>query len=280
MENKKLQINEIIKNNPLLSAREIGKLVGLHRSTVNRYINSLGIHRDRETLRKNNNTKRGFEIEISDNAEQIILGSILGDGMISKWHRSTNSKKNLNSNLVIQHTEPQKEYIFYKKELLEKNGIRCQSIKILPGEIIKEKYKSVINGIELKANSRYTLCTRRAVSFNKYRDLFYKSSKYVNRYIYKLKALGLAIWFMDDGSSNNGRYFLHTDYFDLKSILLLQNVLKHNFNIYSSINKHSINKHGDNKYTLYIKAKSRNLFTSIISPYICNSMKYKLIQRL
>lgn len=51
-------------------------------------------------------------------------------------------------------------------------------------------------------------------------------------------------------------------------------MLQHNFNIYSSINKRS-----DNQYILYIKAKSRKLFTSIISPYVCNSMKYKLIQR-
>ena len=275
MESKKSQIKKIIEESPLLSAREIGKLVGLHRCTVNKYINELGIHRDRETIRKSNNTKRSFEIEITSIAEQVILGSILGDGMITKWKRFEDSKKNLNSNLVIQHTEPQKDYIFYKKKLLEENGIRCQSIKVLPGEIIKEKYNSVINGVELKANSRYILCTRRAISFNKYRDMFYKSSKYVNRYIYKLGALGLAIWFMDDGSSNNSRYFLHTNCFNKNSINLLQNMLKHNFNIYSSVNKRR-----DNQYILYIKAKSRELFTSIISPYICDSMKYKLIQRL
>ena len=275
MDNKKLQIKEIISKFPLLSAREIGKLVGLHRCTINKYIKELGISRDREIIRKNNNTKRGFEIEITATAEQIILGSILGDGMISKWKRSEDSKKNLNSHLVIQHTEPQKDYIFYKKKLLEENGIKCQTIKVLSGDIINKKYKSVINGVELKANSRYTLCTRRCVSFNKYRDMFYKSSKYINKYIYKLKALGLAIWFMDDGSSNNNRYFLHTNCFNKTSINLLQTVLKHNFNICSSVNKH-----GNNQYILYIKAESRELFTSIISPYICNSMKYKLLQRI
>lgn len=275
MENKKLQIKEIIKKNPLLSAREIGKLVGLHRCTVNWYIRSLGIYRDRETIRRSNNTKRSFEITISDNAEQIILGSILGDGMISKWNRNKDSKKNLNSHLVIQHTEPQKEYIFYKKKLLEENGIRCQSIKVLSGKVIEQKYKSVINGIELKSSSRYTLCTRRAITFNKYRDLFYNPTKYVNRYIYKLKALGLAIWFMDDGSSSNNRYFLYTNCFDKKSIILLQSMLKHNFNIITSVNKGK-----NNQYILYIKAESRELFTSIITPYICDSMRYKLIQRL
>lgn len=269
---KREQVKKVIEEFPLLSAREIGKIVKLHRCTVNNYLHKLGIYRDRETVRKNNNTKRSFEIIISENAEQIILGSILGDGMISKWVRYKNSKKNLNSHLVIQHTEPQKEYIFYKKELLERSGIKCQSIKVLDGNIIRQKYPSYINGIELRANSRYTLCTRRAISINKYRDMFYKKNKYVNRYIYKLKPLGLAIWFMDDGSSNNNRYFLHTNCFNLKSLKLLQKVLKHNFNIDTTLNKHR-----EGQYIIYIKASSRDLFTSIIKPYICKSMEYKLI---
>lgn len=105
--------------------------------------------------------------------------------------------------------------------------------------------------------------------------MFYKKKKYINRYVYKLKSLGLAIWFMDDGSSNNNRYFLHTNCFDLNSIHLLQKVLLHNFNIETTINEKR-----KSQYILYVKAKSRELFTSIISPYICDSMKYKLIQRL
>jgi hypothetical protein len=104
--------------------------------------------------------------------------------------------------------------------------------------------------------------------------MFYKDKKFIGKYIYKLKALGLAIWFMDDGSYNNNRYFLHTNCFDIKSLHLLQKVLKHNFNINTSLNKCR-----EGQYTIYIKAVSRQIFTDLISPYICESMKYK-IQRL
>ena len=141
------------------------------------------------------------------------------------------------------------------------------------GEIIEQKYPSIINNRVVKANTRYILCTRRAITLNKYRDMFYKDKKYINRYVYKLKALGLAIWFMDDGSSNNNRYFLHTNCFDIKSLLLLQKMLNHNFNI-----KTTLNKCREGQYIIYIKAESRELFTTIISPYICDSMKYKLIR--
>lgn len=271
--NKEEQIKLIIGKNPLLSAREIGKKLNLSRQTVIYYLHKLNIYRDRELIRKNNNTKRSFEIPISENAEQIILGSILGDGMITKWKRYDNSKKNLNSNLVIQHTEPQKQYIYYKKLLLENNGIKCCNIRVLNGEIIEQQYPSIINNRVVKANTRYTLCTRRAITLNKYRDMFYKDKKYINRYVYKLKALGLAIWFMDDGSSNNNRYFLYTNCFDIKSLLLLQKMLNHNFNI-----KTTLNKCREGQYIIYIKSESRELFTTIISPYICDSMKYKLIR--
>lgn len=125
------QIKRIIEANPMLSSSEIGKLVSLHRATVIWYLHKLNIYRDKETIRKCNNTRRGFEIEISENAEQVILGSILGDGMISKHKREENSSKNLNSRLVIQHTEPQKDYIEYKKNLLESFGLKCCEIKIL-----------------------------------------------------------------------------------------------------------------------------------------------------
>lgn len=52
------QILEILKKNPTLSNREIGKIVGKARSTVQYYLNKLGIHRDRKTQQKLNNTCR------------------------------------------------------------------------------------------------------------------------------------------------------------------------------------------------------------------------------
>lgn len=269
---KKIElIKQILDQNPMYSAREIGKIVGLSRQTVNWYIKKLGIFRDRELLRKNNNTKRSFSINISNTAEQIILGSILGDGMITKWKRCQNSKLNLNSALVIQHTEPQLEYLLYKKKLLENNGIKCSKISKLNKEVIEQKYSSSINGKKLKANTRYTLRTRKNISFNIYRNLFYKDIKYINKYIYKLKDLGLAIWYMDDGYKHDNTYYLCTDCFSYKDLQLLQKVLYHNFNIETIIDK---------RKRIRIRSKSSNIFTNIIEKFVCDSMKYKINRRL
>lgn len=262
------KILEIVTENPTLSAREIGKQVGLHRVTVNWHLRKLGIPRNRLLLQSCNNTKRSYNINISENAEQIILGSILGDGYISKWRRDSNSHLNLNSALKIIHTSPQKEYLIYLKELLEKEGIKCQKILVVDKNTIKNKYKTSINGRELTTiNDSYRLSTRRAITFNKYRDMFYKKVKYINRYIYKLKPLGLAIWYMDDGYKHDKTYYFCTDCFSIKDIKLLQNVLKHNFNLDTTI---------DSKNRIRIRTSSAKQFKELVLPYIHKNMLYKL----
>ena len=52
------KILEILKKNPFLSNREIGKILGKHRSTIQWYLNKLGIHRNRKDQQKLNNTSR------------------------------------------------------------------------------------------------------------------------------------------------------------------------------------------------------------------------------
>ena len=259
-------ILEILKTNPNLSNREIGKKIGRSRSTVQYYLNKLDIHRDRKVMQKLNNTCRRKCIEINNTAEQIILGSILEDGYIAKYRNPINSKEVLNSYLSIVHGVKQLDYLKYKKDLLEKEGIKCT---IKSRKCTKTHY---IKGLEVKENGSFELKTLRNFSFNKYRDLFYKNKKYINRYVYKLNALGLAIWFMDDSTySKKGSIYLYTNNFSIKDDILLLKMLKHNFNIEGSLHKTS-----NIGRCIYIKAKSRKLFLDIIRPYICENMKYKI----
>ena len=119
----KEKIIEILNENPNLSAREIGKQLGKARSTINAAIKKLGIPRDRAELQKINNTQRSFDMEISHELNQLILGSLLGDGSMSKNSRYENSKLNLNSRLMITHSLVQKDYALYKANLLKKFGL-------------------------------------------------------------------------------------------------------------------------------------------------------------
>lgn len=259
-------ILRVFETNPYLSNREIGKIVGISRSTVQYYLNKLGIHRDRKLMQRLNNTNREKRIKITYNAEQILLGSVLGDGYLSPNRHPENTKLILNSELRIAHGESQKEYIEYKKELLEREGIRC-SLTIFPSS----NRVHYIKGIPVIDGPSYRLKTQRNVAFNFYRDLFYKPHKKLNRYFYKLNALGLAIWFMDDGYKHGNGYVLCTNCFTLKEVSLLRDILKHNFNLDTTCFKSNLGAP-----LIYIKASSKNSFLELVSSYICESMKYKL----
>lgn len=259
------KILEILKTNPTLSNREIGKLLNVHKSTIQYYMNKLNIHRDRKLQQKLNNTCREKKLAISNNAEQIILGSILGDGYMSPNRHPVNTHLTLNSELRIKHGKVQEEYVKYKKDLLEKEGIKCH-LAFLDNRPIH-----YINGIEVKENGTYHLKTQRNVSFNFYRDLFYRPNKKLCKYLYKINALGLAIWFMDDGYKNGRGFKFATDGFTWKEVMFLQKLVKHNFDLDTTIQKTRLGYP-----SLYIRTSCREKFIKLVSPYICDSMKYKL----
>lgn len=261
------RILEILKENPTLSNREIGKIVGKTRGTIQYYMNKLNIHRDRKTQQKLNNTCREKSISITQKAEQIILGSILGDGYMSPNRHPKDTHLTLNSELRISHGIKQKEYAEYKRHLLEMEGIRCTL-----NYIDKSKNpKHYIKGIEVRSDGVYYLKTQRNVSFNYYRDMFYRPNKKLCRYLYKLNALGLAIWFMDDGFKNGRGWVLCTDCFTVKEVQLLRSILKHNFDLDTTFRKSTLGNP-----QIYIRTSCREKFLNLVSPYVCECMHYKL----
>lgn len=262
----KEQVYLIIKDNENLSGLEVSKILNIARSTANQYIKKLGFIRDREKLRKLNNTNRSFKINISSSLNQIFLGSILGDGYISINQRVINSKLNLNSQLVIKHGIKQEEYVLYKRDLLLKENIKVRL------SYIKPKIKShTIKERVIKDNGAVEISTQKNIVFNKYRNNFYYNNiKIIHSTIYELEALGLAIWYMDDGTKHISSYYLHTECFTLEEHYILIDMLLRNFNIKAKAHKVT------NKYFLYITVGSKNRFTELIKPFICESMKYKL----
>lgn len=263
----KERILEILKESPTLSNREIGKIVGLSRSAVQYYMKKLNIHRDRKAQQKLNNTSREKVLRISPNAEQIILGSILGDGYMSPNRHPANTKLTLNSELRITHGVKQEGYIKYKMNLLEKEGIKCHLDFINGGKIAPH----FIKGILVKENGTFHMKTQRNVAFNFYRNLFYRPNKKLCRYLYKIKPLALAIWFMDDGFKNGRSWNLATNGFSWKEVQFLQQVLKHNFNLDTNIHKSNLGHP-----IIYIRTSCREKFLELVSPYVCKTMRYKL----
>lgn len=198
-------------------------------------------------------------IVISDRANQIILGSLLGDGSIIR--------KNTNCIFTVRHSLIQKNYILYKYNLLT-------------GENLDIKYSerntsygcSNINGRVIKDNGYCEIKTKTNQVFNKYRDEWYIPNKEVPDSIYELNALGLSIWYMDDGAVHfpTGAYF-STNGFSHISQLKLQDMMLKNFGLHVNIHKNKNNE------VLYLIQKDYSKFISIVKEFICSEMNYKVI---
>jgi hypothetical protein len=197
-------------------------------------------------------------INITDNMHQIILGSLLGDGSIIR--------KRTNCTLTMVHSIVQQEYILYKKKLLEKEGLRIKY-----SEVHKD-YNHTIDGRKIKFNGQCRLVSQVNIALNKYRDDWYIPKKQVPNSIIELKPLGLAIWYMDDGTLHypTGIY-LSTNGFNHESQIKLVQMLENNFDITAKIHKNK------DKEILYIVQKDKQKFIDIIKPYVCPSMNYKII---
>ena len=79
--------------------------------------------------------------------------------------------------------------------------------------------------------------------------------------------VSLAFMYMDDGYKTQCSYGIATNCFTIEELNKFRIFLLEKFNLETSIHKGN---------RLYILAKSAKRFTELISPYICNCMKYKL----
>ena len=109
----------------------------------------------------------------------ICLFETLGDGCLLK-----------EGILQIAHSEHQKEYLLWKKNLLEENGI--QTLKLF-------EYEHTSFGGTRKY---YRFRTRVYDFIKKYRQIMYNPTKNITfkSILRRLTPLGLAIWYMDDGT--------------------------------------------------------------------------------
>ena len=196
-------------------------------------------------------------LDITPNAEQIIIGSLLGDGAVVR--------KRTNCVFTFNHSLLQHQYAFYKVNILQKEGIYMRY------EEMPSCYRQgCIEGRLIKDNGYARGISEVNVAFNRFKDEWYTPTKEVPDSIKNLSPLGLAIWYMDDGANHypTGLY-LSTNGFNHESQLKLVQMLKNNFDIIAHIHKNK------DKEILFIVQKDKHKFLDIIRPYVCESMKYK-----
>lgn len=190
-------------------------------------------------------------IPLTDIEFQVILGTVLGDTHLYKKYTHGDCTGTCN------HSLEQEELIFAKYNYLKNISQEPRLVDKYDGRLQNPNYQQWYWYIN--ANP----------ALNGIYDMFYKDNiKYINKELFeKIEPLGLAIWYMDDGSKTESGYKLCTNSFLDNDLSILQGVLLFKFNINTS-------KHSDR--TLYIMSDSTLAFKKLVEPYIVDSMKYKL----
>lgn len=190
--------------------------------------------------------------------EQLIIGSMLGDGYLTKISHGAK-----NSRLSIAHSINQKLYANWKHDILSSYNL---GNKLCYNKIINSRYK---NGFI----EEYRFKSKADPIFTYVRNLFYPDDKKILNldYISKINELGLAIWILDDAHKAPYGYQINTQSFSIQEIEFLRDLLLSKFNIKTTYQKF------DN--IIYIRSSSVNQLDDLIKPYVIPSMEYKLFNR-
>ena len=210
-------------------------------------------------LRYKNNT-----IPLSYDQEQVILGSLLGDAALC--HKDTDREKD-QYYFEVGHCLKQKDYLVYTAGVLGSNvtsSIQSSEDSFSTGKEYFHTY--YYNKYELK--KIYAICNRDGIKT--------VSKEWLNR----LDPFGVAIWFMDDGSSyanKNGSVEVRfaTNSFGKDEQELLRDKLL-SFGIETTLHK----THGGTGLNIAVRQKSVNKFMDLVEPYIVDCMRYKVKRKL
>lgn len=226
-----------------LSYEEIQKKFGCGKTTVKRALKENNAH-------IKNPKQRILYIDFTEDEFQVLYGTLLGDATLD------NRSKNVKGSFT--HCKEQAELVAYKQYYLSRftNPVKT---------LIKKDYR-------YNPPKEYLNCycyIKASTALNAlYPKVYQNKIKYVDKdLLYRLNGLGLAIWYMDDGSRDDYGYILCTDSFSDSDLQLIQAFFKEKFDINTSIRKNK---------EIYIKADSKQKFRDLVEPYMIESMMYKL----
>jgi len=189
--------------------------------------------------------------QLNEKQKDLIIGSMLGDGHIDK--RETQPI------FIVVHAEDQKDYLYYKYELLKDF---CN----IPPTKQKAGY-SPFNGKLYWCQATYRTCTRIQDCLLDYRG---KSYTYL---LNMINEFSFSIWMLDDGYRSRSNWELCVAEYMQEDIDLALNIFKNRFNINAKQKK-------DKRYVQFDAVSSRKIDEIILRniPNELDIIKSKIIE--
>jgi len=193
--------------------------------------------------------------------KQLIIGSLLGDGYL----HITKDKNSISTYLVLEHGIKQLDYLLWKGIQLERLDAKFY-----------QYYK--YNNVKHRVTTRNQVRTKSLFIIGWLKNIFYKETpegsikKYINPEILKhLDAPGIAIWFMDDGTTYASGGSIATQSFSVEDNEMLCEFFKNKFKIEPHINF-------DTKNMPFLKFNTIEFkkLCDLIRPYMFYQLLYKI----
>lgn len=181
-------------------------------------------------------------VQLTERQQQIVIGSLLGDGHLVHTTRGYALRMN--------HGIQQRAYVNWKYEEL----------------------KNLTNSAPQTYQRSYYFRTVSHPYFDFLRTQFYqKSQKVVPAQLAQwMGPITLAIWLMDDGSRDKYQLRLNSQSFSLQENKHLIRILEATFGITVTVNRDK------QKFRLRVSARSMPRVRQLVAPFIIPSMQYKL----
>jgi len=189
-----------------------------------------------------------IEKNLTKEQEQIVVGTILGDGCLE-------FDGHIGTRLQIKQSKEKKEYVFWLFRKLENLCLTSPKRK--------------------KDTEQWYFSTQHLRVFTDLKEKFYSEErKLIPEDIedYLDSSLALAVWYMDDGTldwrseGSHYAFYLSTDCFWFKEADLLKEVLWNNFQVEATVQNNCYR--GKNHPRLYIGSKGRDKFLNTIEPFV------------
>ena len=205
------------------------------------------------------------EYALDNVSEQLVYGSLLGDGSLVKQGTAY---------FTVSHTEKQHDYLDYKFRILSNRGLASKKFyQDRTTYISNREYSSRIHTVRSK--SIYSLS-------EVYKNSHTRGKKKVNKvWLSKINALGLSFWYMDDGSYSkkkdrpNGHVTFSTYNMQIEEVELLVEMLR-KFDIFSVIDVIDNEKYSQIFYRIRLNVENSLKFFELIKNYVPPCMEYKL----
>lgn len=206
------------------------------------------------------------QTEITPDQQQLILGSLLGDASLQVVESKRISKKYVNKGVRgrvrFRHGPKQFDYLMWKHKILNPHAGTTPSLKPSTG------YTKTTASFNTDCNF-YDIIEPTLVHGRKSPNPIWLS---------KVGAMGLAVWYMDDGGVSNQSARFNTHSFDLAENNLLARWLRSTWGLQCEVKP--IVKNGRTLYYIQLGRESTRLLMRLISSYIPPCMRHKLMKHI